>query len=123
MSESDIIQELKIESLILSVSRKDDKTVMVWKGESDEKNPSNTLIPFFEKIIGKIEGDFEMVFNNLDYMNSSTIHPLIMFIKDLDEKNIKTTIFYNKESKWQEASFRALHALTNVLTNIQVTGI
>ena len=115
-------QEMKIESLVLSVQWIDGKTVMTWKGESDEKNPSENLVPFFDEIIDKIEGNFEIVFNELDYMNSSTIHPLIMFIKNLNDREIKTTIKYRKESKWQEASFKALHALTNVLTNISVLG-
>ena len=49
-------------------------------------------MPFFDEIIDKIEGNFEIVFNDLDYMNSSTIHPLIMFIKNLNDRNIKTAI-------------------------------
>jgi hypothetical protein len=121
MSEENII-DIQIKSLYLSVGKEDGKTVMVWKGESDEKNPSESLIPFFDSVIDKIEGKFEIVFNELDYMNSSTIHPLIMFIKNLNDKEINTTIFYDKQSKWQEASFKALYALTNVLTSINVIG-
>ena len=118
----DNAKETVIQSLTLSVKKEEGKTVLHWQGESDEKNPTQYLVPFFDEFLKSVDGDLDVIFNNLNYMNSSTIHPLIMFIKSCNDKNIKTTIYYDKTSAWQEASFKALHSLTQILTNIRVIG-
>jgi len=53
-------------------------------------------------------------------MNSSTVPPIIQLIKNLSSKGIATKIFYNKESKWQAASFKALEAISKAMPGIEV---
>lgn len=118
--ENDRIIEIK--SLKLQIKKEGRLTVMYWEGESDEKDPSQRLVPFFNEFIDEIDGALRIVFNKLSYMNSSTIHPLVMFIKTLNERKINTELTYDKDSNWQAASFRALDSLTKVLTYIKVTG-
>jgi len=113
---------IEIKSLKLVMKKEDSLIVMYWEGESDEKDPSQRLVPFFNEFIDTIDSDLKIVFNKLSYMNSSTIHPLVMFIKKLNERKINTELTYDKDSNWQAASFKALDSLTKVLTYIKVTG-
>lgn len=117
------IKTVKYGSLILLIENFDDRTILEWNGESNDKRPSEMLMPFFKNFIKRLDKILVIKFDKLEYMNSSTIHPLILFIKKLNEKNIKTDIIYNKNSKWQKVSFEAMKNLTKVLKNITVQAI
>ena len=62
-------------------------------------------------------------FNGLQYMNSSTVPPIIQLIKLLNENEVETLITYSKEAKWQLASFKALEKLSLLMEHITVKGI
>jgi hypothetical protein len=115
-------KDVIIQNLTLSIRYNNNCTQLIWKGESDGKEPSQKLMPFINEFVNQASGKLKIVFNELTYMNSSTIHPLIMLFKMLNEKNVKTEVTYNKNSKWQEASFKALQPLMKILTNITVVG-
>ncbi len=117
------MENIKMGSLTLSIEKIKGKTILDWIGESNEKKPSEELIPFFNEFIENQNNDLIIKFDKLNYMNSSTIHPLILFIKDLNEKNIKIEICYNKNSKWQKEAFKAMENLTSILKNIKFIGI
>src|SRR5210317_1172390 len=92
------------------------KNVLKWCGKSDERDPSSLLNPYFDKILGSLEGkELEITFSDLEYMNSSTVPPIIQLIKSLNNKSIKTKITYNKDSKWQAASFKALETIVRTM--------
>ncbi len=94
---------------------------MAWMGQSDERNPSEILNPYLAGLIESLVGqDLVIEFGKLEFMNSPTVPPIIQFIKKLDTNEIKTTIQYDSQSKWQCASFRALQPLTNKMSNITV---
>ena len=51
-------------------------------------------------------------------MNSSTIPPLLTFIKDLEESTTDATFLYNDEKDWQRASFKPLSIIAGRYKNI-----
>ena len=55
-------------------------------------------------------------------MNSSTVPPIIQFLKKLNTNEVKTLITYNADSKWQAASFKALETFSGILNFITVKG-
>jgi len=51
------------------------------------------------------------------------VPPIIQLIKDLEANGIKTFITYNKNAKWQTASFKALETIVRTMKHITVSGI
>jgi len=96
---------------------------MTWIGRSEDRDPSAFLNPYFTGIMTDLAGrELEIDFQKLEYMNSSTVPPIIQLIKNLNTNTIKTVIVYDKNSKWQSASFKALETIARTMDNIQVTG-
>lgn len=108
----------------LSIEIRDgEKITMSWLGKSESREPSAVLNPYLAKTIDAISGKGMVVdFTKLEYMNSSTVPPIIQLIKNLNSKSIATKIYYDKESKWQAASFKALETISKALSSIEVIG-
>jgi hypothetical protein len=101
-----------------------EKNTLTWVGKSESRDPSSLLNPYFKNISKTFKGkDLEIKFEQLRYMNSSTVPPIIKLIKDLEENGIKSTITYDKNSKWQVASFKALETIVRTMQNISVRGV
>lgn len=122
------MQEIKTftsPSLALKVQIFEDNEAIILKllGRSVEREPSKFLNPIL------IEADLlrngrtvVLDFGNLEYMNSSTITPLIQYIEKSRRGNKKVTLQYNKSLKWQELSFSAL-TVFQVENLIQINGV
>jgi hypothetical protein len=96
---------------------------MSWLGRSENREPAAVLNPYLGKIVDAIAGKkLDVDFARLEYMNSSTVPPIIQMIKLLDTRGVETKIFYNKDSKWQAASFKALETISRMLNHVQVLG-
>jgi hypothetical protein len=97
--------------------------MMKWLGRSDDRDPSALLNPYIDGILEKLKGkDLEVQFNQLEYMNSSTVPPIIQLIKKLNTSEIKSVITYDKDSKWQAASFKALETIVRSMDFVDVVG-
>lgn len=63
-------------------------------------------------MVAELKGaDLFIDFTEFQYMNSSTVVPILHLLKKLDENSIKTVVTYDKESFWQVASFRGINTL------------
>ncbi len=100
-----------------------DKILMTWIGRSEDRDPSAFLNPYLSEISDAIAGkELEVEFSKLEYMNSSTVPPIIQLIKKLNTVGVTTRIFYDKNSKWQSASFKALETIARSMKCIEVVG-
>jgi hypothetical protein len=100
------------------------KNTITWIGKSEARDPSSIINPYFKNIFDRLKGkELEIKFEQLKYMNSSTVPPIIQLIKSLEENRIKSIITYDKNSKWQLASFKALETIVRTMENISVKGI
>jgi hypothetical protein len=110
-------------SLTIDFKIINNEVILAWCGKSDERNPSEALNPYLDSLIDELKGKIvSLEYLNLEYMNSSTVPPIVQFIKKLNTNNIETKIIYNSKSKWQSASFKALDALSKVMQHITVLG-
>ena len=110
-------------SLEINLSKEGNKNLMQWHGQSVDRSPSALLNPYLDGLINDLKGTELIVdFIKLEYMNSSTVPPIIQFLKNIDASGITTTITYDANSKWQAASFKALETLALMMNNITVTG-
>jgi len=117
------MKNYEVGSLKIEVQEVDERVTMTWLGESDAREPSETLSPFLASLLKELSGKEILInYQQLAYMNSSTVPPIIHFIKNLDSDGIKTLIVYDAASKWQSASFKALETLSTVMPNITVKG-
>lgn len=118
------MKDLTSDSLTITTRKKADGTIMQWFGQSDSKNPSAVLGPYLEGCIAQLRNTrLTIDFSNLRYMNSSTVSPIIQFVKKLDAANIPTVVRYDKDSRWQATSFKALDAFSRMLSNLTVKGV
>ena len=108
----------------LSIEIKDGETItMSWLGRSENREPAVLLNPYLAGFVDSINGKTLVLdFTKLEYMNSSTVPPIIQLIKNLNAKAVATKIYYDKESKWQAASFKALETISKTMAGIEVSG-
>jgi hypothetical protein len=109
--------------LSIAVHENSGHVTLAWLGKSIERDPGQKLNPYLQTAINEIIGrDAAVDFSGLEYLNSRTIPPIIHFIKGLDAKNIKTTIYYNRDSRWQELMFKSVHTIAQSMKNVTVVG-
>ena len=76
------MRDLNSGDLHINVGLKSNKIVMKWLGKSRERDPGAMLYPYFNEIINEIkEGDLTIDFSELEYMNSSTVPPILKLFK------------------------------------------
>lgn len=101
-----------------------DLNKLIWKGKSVDRDPASTLKPYLDEMSEKIKGGaIEINFTELEYMNSSTVPPIIQLAKKLNTDGTETKILYNSSSPWQSASFKALETIILRMDNVSIKGI
>jgi hypothetical protein len=112
--------------LKLEVTENSDAINVDWKGKSADRNPSSFLTPILLKIL-KDSSDTNkgivLDFRNLQYMNSSTITPIIKILKRSGKSNKQLTLLYNKNLKWQELNFSAIEIFQTKDKRIRIIGM
>jgi hypothetical protein len=107
-------------ALKILVKNDENKTMISFVGRSDDRNPAKFLNPFFDELVNELDGELDVEFRELEFMNSSTVPPLLHFIKNLDKKGIQSCFYYSKDSRWQTASFKALKTISEALKSIRI---
>ena len=97
---------------------------LLWNGKSEARDPASILLPFFNNITEKLKNKKLIIkFEKLEYLNSSTVLPIIDLIKKLESNGVDTMVTYDKESKWQIASFKALDVIVQTMNHIKIQGV
>ncbi|XDD51649.1 hypothetical protein AB3N59_07930 [Leptospira sp. WS92.C1] len=97
-----------------------------WLGKSVQRNPSQFIIPALSDVIKRgVEENKAIVwdFRQLEYMNSSTITPVIKTLEMVKKGSGRVKLIYNKTKKWQDLSFSALRIFETKDGRIQVIGL
>lgn len=120
MSNKEIHEDGKLK---IEVTFDTNVTVIKWLGESKEREPIKFINPVFDKIYAKDSvNPLILDFTNLEYMNSSTVTPIVKQIERAKKQGRKLEIRYKKGLRWQELSFSALRVFV-VPNQIEVNGI
>ncbi|EMJ96011.1 hypothetical protein LEP1GSC193_2278 [Leptospira alstonii serovar Pingchang str. 80-412] len=99
---------------------------VLWLGKSVQRNPSQFIIPTLSDVMKRgVDQDKTVVwdFRQLEYMNSSTITPVIKTLEMVKKGLGKVKLIYNKTKKWQDLSFSALRIFETKDGRIQVIGL
>ncbi len=119
-----MISDRNFEKINFQYLQNENGLVMKWLGESSMQYPKSILIPYFSELLPSFSGFMSVTvdFQELEYMNSSTLQPILYLLKNLDKLNIPVTICYSGKKKWQELSFNAIKGITDFLKNISIVA-
>ena len=102
------------------------KTIsLTFRGKSNDRDPSAFLAPILDEVVRQSRaGEKEIVldFQALEYMNSSTITPIIKILDQIKGGSERVSILYNQAVKWQHLSFTALKIFETQDERIRIVG-
>ncbi|HKO92306.1 MAG TPA: hypothetical protein VJU61_14180 [Polyangiaceae bacterium] len=112
------------EDLTIESVERDNQLVLRWLGRSETKDPSQTLQPLMDSVINAIESvkSVEFDFRSLDYMNSSTIRPILKLLQTASGRAANVHVRYDAGKTWQRMSFLAIGVALASLSNVKVSG-
>ena len=118
------MKELLSGKLNIILEDKDDSVTMTWLGESRDVNPSAILDPYLTEFIDSIKKTPNkkvlVDYSKLHSMNSSTVKPILLFIRLFEENSVSAKIIYDKNISWQKASFISLGIVTRSYQYVNV---
>ena len=97
--------------LSIQVAEHDSIIKVDWEGKSIDREPAKFISPIMLRVLNMasvMNKRIIMDFQNLSYMNSSTITPIIKILERAKKGMTQISIFYQKSMKWQELNFSAL---------------
>jgi hypothetical protein len=110
--------------LTLEEMQGQDAITLNWIGRSRDRNPSEFVMPVFEEMLAGASGrPIIMDFTNLEYMNSSTLTPVIKMLDKVKRTDQKLQIIYKKNLKWQDLSFSGLEVFNTADKRIEIKGV
>lgn len=117
---SELQQRFAHGGLEIVLSRSGNVGTMAWKGSSDSRNPGDFLDSVFRRALEHAQGgELVIDFTALEFMNSSTVSPIIAFLKDSNAKRLQCRVVFS-DVDWQRTHMRCLRAITRVLSYISV---
>lgn len=111
--------------LRICVTEEEDAHQVDWYGNSTQKNPNLFIIPILIEVLKKAAGERKKVvlnFRQLEYMNSSTLTPIIKALEQAKRGANDVQVIYDKTKRWQDLSFSALRIFETKDGRIKITG-
>jgi len=98
---------------------------LVWRGKSNEREPSHFLVPVLTGALERarvMRVPLVMDFSELEYMNSSTFTPVVKALDESRRHAVGVILEYSLSRKWQALSFSALRTFETLDGRIKVNG-
>jgi len=113
-------------SLNFDITEETDSIVMNWSGRSTDREPGKFITPILIELIKEGSDKNKRVimdFQNLTYMNSSTLTPIIKILERAKRGNTKISVLYKKSLHWQDLSFSALEIFETNDKRVEIKGL
>jgi hypothetical protein len=120
------IETYRSNKLSIDVEENNSTIDIKFSGKSTEREPENFIAPILVESIQnseKFNKNIIINFSSLEFMNSSTITPLIKILETAKDNSTSLSIIYKKSKKWQELSFSALKIFETKDHRIEIKGI
>lgn len=118
------MKELEKEGLRVVPRRIASSVTIAWFGTSDSRSPGEWLDPYLSALareLGEIGGlTCRVDLTKLEYMNSSSVGPLMRFVKELDQAEVTTKMVFSSAVEWQQTSSRAFKIVAMRLDKFSV---
>ena len=98
---------------------------LTFGGRSTARNPGEFVLPIMLRSLDRaVAAKKKLVldFRELEYMNSSTVTPVIKLLEQAKQRGCTLTVLYKKDLKWQAVSFSALEILHSNDSHIEIRG-
>ncbi|HJW75972.1 MAG TPA: hypothetical protein VJ787_09920 [Thermoleophilia bacterium] len=98
--------------LRLELTETDTELTVTWRGRSMAREPGLFLLPILTRTVEDSERKRKRVifdFRFLEYLNSSTITPVIRILEQAKRGSTSLSVIYSADAKWQALSFSALY--------------
>ena len=103
------MQDFDNGNLKIKLSRDGEYIKMLWLGDSRTLNPASQLEPYLFPLVRELRNKKLVIdFTQLNSMNSSTVMPILFFMRNLEKLAVITQIHYKGSSSWQRASFEVI---------------
>lgn len=112
--------------LSIRVVEKDTAIDVKWDGKSTEREPAKFISPILVDVLKLASNKNKRIimdFQNLGYMNSSTITPIVKILDRAKMGMTKITIYYRKSLKWQALNFSALEIFNSEDNRLEIKGL
>lgn len=100
-------------------------TTVTLTGRSTARDPGTFLGPILTNLFKQASAAGKTAvldFRKLEYMNSSTITPVIRLLHEAKKNGGKVLITYDGKSRWQDLSFSALTIFATEDKRIEIRG-
>ena len=111
--------------LNISVSEESDTYNVIWSGKSVDRKPSVFITPILISALKRsIDQDKRLIldFCGIEYMNSSTITPIIKILERAKRSKVAVTVKYLGDLRWQHLIFSALEIFQTKDKRIEIQG-
>ncbi|MBN2617921.1 MAG: hypothetical protein JXR64_06375 [Spirochaetales bacterium] len=116
-----IMKSLEYEDLRIDIMEIDSYVKVMWIGKCRTLNPENVLDTYLAELAEYLVGKKAIItFDKLEAMNSSTVPPLLTFIKNLEENGVDSRFLYNDKEDWQRASFKPLSVIAGRYIHVKI---
>lgn len=112
-------------ALTLEVTDTPDTIHVTWLGKSLSRKPSTFITPVLTDCLSVATAKDKAVvvdFRKLEYMNSSSITPVIKILERAKRGTVPVTIIYDRSQRWQDLSFSALEIFQTRDNRIEIRG-
>jgi len=117
------MKDFKNADLTITLNKVGNTITMTWFGQSVAKDPTSELSPYLQRVIAESAGSQLIIkYNQLEFMNSSSVKVILQFISGLNAAGITTTITYNAKVSWQRLSFEALKTFARKMEYVSIQG-
>ena len=112
---------------MLTIEVVEDKNTIdaIWRGKSIDREPGKFITPILMRMVKTSNYSQKRVtldFRELEYMNSSSITPVIKILERAKRGSTRITVLYNKSLKWQDLIFSALTIFKTKDKRIEIRG-
>lgn len=119
--EEQSMMPLNYEDLKIEVTDFEKYVKVSWIGKCRTLNPENVLDTYLAQLTQFVKSrKVYIVFDELESMNSSTVPPLLTFIKTLEENCTESIFLYNDNEDWQRASFKPLSVIAGKYQYVKI---
>lgn len=113
------MKDFHSDALRIDIRRSAVDIELKWHGQSTSRRPGDALSPFFGEVLTQTAGRKLVVdFRGLEFMNSSTVRPIIDFLDKARNVAPAIEVRYHSTVTWQRLSFKVVEALAKQWANV-----
>ncbi len=112
--------------LHIEVQENADTILVKWTGKSTDREPGKFIVPILVNVMKKSSDKKRKIvldFRELDYLNSSTITPIIKVLERAKKGTADINLLFKKNLKWQKVIFSALEIFQTKDGRIEIKGL